>query len=821
MKNIIIFLFILCSFMTNGQSDDYASKIIIPSSSVEQSSTSGRRIARLAVDSRTASYSKTKIEETPWYKIDLTKNYVIRDIEFSARGLNDVYVFFSELPFMDTDISVLLDDPTVNYLYLDDAPTNSPIPTNLHAQYVLIISQSGSASLSFNNIKINGTVKLHNEICDNGIDDDGDGLVDCDDPQCGIGGYRLGSTCPSCATCSDGKICFKSRFANTLIVNGVGVSFPLNQWGFYGGCIDNLPAGEYDVELMNSFTGCSVFETVNLNCGFTSECDNLDFDNGDFTNWTGASADNNRGTLQNFVQGIDIPRFHEILPANNINDANAPNLNFGGITGNVARLGELNSGGDAGILTYCFDANSNVNDLFFFFAFVADNPNHIPATDNPFFEYRVFNGANNIIGPVRISSENPFLLNGPGNMVYSPFDCNHIDLGGITGPFCVEFISAGCGFSVHEGYTYLKLLCDGDGLNPSPTLQLNQVPGCSAVEAIGGGTLFNQSFFDIDGPNGIISTPITTGQNPTIADVVALYESQTSSPLQCGVDQLTVTFNAINSCADASVSESFTVPCPDPPVPGDLVSSVEGCDGAVVNVKGSGSNFTQYYFKISRVSNAGNVFGTITTPVVTGNNPQINDVIQLYVNTTGNNLNCEQGSLQVTMVLIEQCGIEAEKSINIEIPCLTWRAYLPNVFSPNSSNPVNQTFRLFFASPEYNAGQPASCDVYSNDITTVSYYRLFVFDRWGNLILDEEVSSSSANIDGSEIQWDGTFNGQQVVPGVYVWMAFVEDCGNYFRCNSGCPNGSYCSDGNTEEQDDQSGNPHQVEVFSGDVTMIL
>ena len=29
------------------------------------------------------------------------------------------------------------------------------------------------------------------EICDNGLDDDGDGLTDCDDPDCGVSGLTV------------------------------------------------------------------------------------------------------------------------------------------------------------------------------------------------------------------------------------------------------------------------------------------------------------------------------------------------------------------------------------------------------------------------------------------------------------------------------------------------------------------------------------------------------------------------------------------------------------------------------------------------------
>lgn len=60
------------------------------------------------------------------------------------------------------------------------------------------------------------------------------------------------------------------------------------------------------------------------------------------------------------------------------------------------------------------------------------------------------------------------------------------------------------------------------------------------------------------------------------------------------------------------------------------------------------------------------------------------------------------------------------------------------------------------------------------------YYRLQIFDRWGNLIFDQTVEdNNSLNGEGIIIQnviWDGTFNGSYVVEGVYVWIATFKSC---------------------------------------------
>ena len=41
------------------------------------------------------------------------------------------------------------------------------------------------------------TLALSQEICDNGIDDDGDGLIDLNDPDCECNGFGTPQTIPS------------------------------------------------------------------------------------------------------------------------------------------------------------------------------------------------------------------------------------------------------------------------------------------------------------------------------------------------------------------------------------------------------------------------------------------------------------------------------------------------------------------------------------------------------------------------------------------------------------------------------------------------
>jgi len=109
----------------------------------------------------------------------------------------------------------------------------------------------------------------------------------------------------------------------------------------------------------------------------------------------------------------------------------------------------------------------------------------------------------------------------------------------------------------------------------------------------------------------------------------------------------------------------------------------------------------------------------------------ISDFIQIYAiakNTDG----CKDTST----ILIKT---KSEKKI-----------FVPNIFYPESSNLQNQYFKIFG----------------SNDVENLSY--LLIFDRWGNLIYEENNTPLQ-----SMIGWDGTSNGKKLNNGIYIYQAEV------------------------------------------------
>lgn len=79
--------------------------------------------------------------------------------------------------------------------------------------------------------------------------------------------------------------------------------------------------------------------------------------------------------------------------------------------------------------------------------------------------------------------------------------------------------------------------------------------------------------------------------------------------------------------------------------------------------------------------------------------------------------------------------------------------YIPNIFSPNRDG-INDEFRIFTGF----------------GVDRVNNFR--IFDRWGQLVY-ERFDLLPNNGIGSE-GWDGTRNGEQMLPGVYVYVAEVE-----------------------------------------------
>jgi gliding motility-associated-like protein len=100
----------------------------------------------------------------------------------------------------------------------------------------------------------------------------------------------------------------------------------------------------------------------------------------------------------------------------------------------------------------------------------------------------------------------------------------------------------------------------------------------------------------------------------------------------------------------------------------------------------------------------------------------------------------------VYVTVIDENGCEARDTLELEVE-KNRNIYIPNVFSPNGDN-INDIFKIQGAL-----------------LGTVEY---LVFDRWGDVVFEQ--APTDAN---TQQGWDGTRNGKQLNPGVYIYTAML------------------------------------------------
>ena len=104
------------------------------------------------------------------------------------------------------------------------------------------------------------------------------------------------------------------------------------------------------------------------------------------------------------------------------------------------------------------------------------------------------------------------------------------------------------------------------------------------------------------------------------------------------------------------------------------------------------------------------------------------------------------GLVEVTVTDTNGCSA----SDNLQLNVISQRnVYTPNVFTPNDDG-INDFFTIFGSS-----------------ITNVNTLR--IYDRWGNVVYSEvNLTPNDENMG-----WDGTWNGEEMMPGVYVFYTEV------------------------------------------------
>ncbi len=113
--------------------------------------------------------------------------------------------------------------------------------------------------------------------------------------------------------------------------------------------------------------------------------------------------------------------------------------------------------------------------------------------------------------------------------------------------------------------------------------------------------------------------------------------------------------------------------------------------------------------------------------------------------------------IQYNIHVFDINGCQARATTQIRV-IRTGGVYAPNAFTPGNADGINDFFTI-----------------YSRPGVVEEIELLEVYDRWGNNLFSKTSFPSDVNEEG----WDGTFNGQAVNPGIYVYRAEVRLTNNY------------------------------------------
>jgi gliding motility-associated-like protein len=119
------------------------------------------------------------------------------------------------------------------------------------------------------------------------------------------------------------------------------------------------------------------------------------------------------------------------------------------------------------------------------------------------------------------------------------------------------------------------------------------------------------------------------------------------------------------------------------------------------------------------------------------------------------------GRSQVEVVIYDDRGCELILSAFVQVK-VTRNVYIPNVFSPNGDG-TNDYFTIFAS---------------SSVVEKIEYMQ--IFSRWGEKVFETTSIHPSVDSEG----WDGTFAGELLNPGVYVYHAkviYVDGVGEIFK----------------------------------------
>ncbi len=879
-------------------------QITVDDNSINQSNTVIG--GRYAVDNSRSTFSRTADTENSFWEASFRTNKSLSDMEicFGSEGRSDFgdggeerssvpsefYVLTSVFPFQSTSLAETLNDPCVSYIHIRNYTNCGPIVLDyIYAQHIRI-QHAGTGVICINDIIFWGCLP---EVCGNGEDDDGDGLVDCEDDDCAIDIFNVVVT-PSSLACDDGSISIQA-FADqalTISING-GAPVSCNSLCV----IEDLAPGDYTVVIDNGFCPETLQLTVETyeEDTQTSSCNNGSFESGSFEGWTLESSEH--GDPWTTEDNTECHDEFQVQTSGQVNDNNIPNGNpVIAPSGSqyYVQLGELNGGEDQYQMTNCFTVDSDNADFCFSFALVLDNPGHGDGED-PWFEWRIYDPVSGLdIASDLISSSDGDFFEQTGNISSRGFTCQNEDLSAFVGTeVCIEFAINECTHGGHGGYALIDGICQDCSEN-SPSCDFSMPEKVCKNQGLDIDFSATNNFeeYSIQICDGTSCTEENFVEGFTISDIsIEEIAADNDFILECN-REYSILLKLRNDCGSCENSQSFEYVCAELEL--DYPECVQGCGntnfmqipgnvncsncqvqwspgGYFVNpsnpnpmlATSSWTNdalFNRFYTVMVTTEDGcvaeqevyvGQVDLSLqnveldATPACDANNSvyYITGEVELTgLSSWKENLYFdfhdveikaydEINNVYINNIVVEEDDnnanlmtfvVEVDRSVGTQIriimeynsPCAIvnevhcgdeilmdyvpkadysgkWRAFLPNIFSPNGDG-VNDLYFIGLGGEDKNTTDP--CD-YTGSDTHVYWYKLSIFDRWGELVFQDEVfDATGTGVKGNEIFWDGTFNGQDAEQGVYAAMYEFENCdsGSYSHCSGSC-NGSFCA----------------------------
>ncbi len=313
------------------------------------------------------------------------------------------HIFITDSYHQNYDLEKLLNDPWYHYYTVSINQNRGPgvpipvsyyIPTfhangeGIATKYIYITSGDCYSIQIRDIITIigPGIPNVENDCADNSDNDD-DGLIDCNDSDCGVGWFNITSK-PSTSNCGNGQICVQAVGADQISLDGGQSWNNVTPYGIH--CFDNLIDGNYDVIARKESSNCSKASATTIvllipkesNANLKSAgCEgNIDFETGTLQDWEAFSSEIVNGNIQQPYQN-DFPLCHRGFKlGTELNDYGEPvtspnNSQFGSINGNNSGVVPLSR-----MLQKCFTVD-NINANFSFnYSFMLEDGDTDPLT---------------------------------------------------------------------------------------------------------------------------------------------------------------------------------------------------------------------------------------------------------------------------------------------------------------------------------------------------------------------------------------------------------------------------------------------------------